>query len=58
MLRQRYNPVCVAAWAYVVAAVLMGMTAVSTVQPADWNVPGTPRVARANGDLHGSLAAH
>ena len=35
---------CVAAWAYVVAAALMGMTAVSTVQPADWNVPGVLRV--------------
>ena len=59
-LLQRYNPVCVAAWAYVVAAVLMGMTAVSTVQPADWSVPGTLRVGRAgwgHGILHGFHAA-
>ncbi len=48
---------CVAAWAYVVAAVLMGMTAVSTVQPADWNVPGMLRIERAIGYLHGFPAA-
>lgn len=35
----QYNPVCVAAWAYIVAAVLMGATAVLTVKRAEWSVP-------------------
>ena len=42
-LVQRYNPICVAAWAYVVAAICMGTTAATIVQPADWNVPGKLR---------------
>lgn len=35
----KYNPVCIAAWAYIVAASLMGATAVVTVQRTEWIVP-------------------
>lgn len=35
----KYNPVCIAAWAYIVAASLMGATAAATVQRNEWTVP-------------------
>jgi hypothetical protein len=35
----KYNPVCIAAWAYIVAATLMGATAAATVQRNEWTVP-------------------
>lgn len=35
----KYNPVCIAAWAYIVAASLMGVTAMVTVQRNEWTVP-------------------
>jgi EamA-like transporter family len=35
----KYNPVCIAAWAYMVAASLMGATAAATVQRNEWIVP-------------------
>ena len=42
-LVQKYNPVCVAAWAYITAATLMGVTAVITVERTEWTVPGLLR---------------
>lgn len=38
-LVQRYNPVCIAAWAYIVAATMMGTTALLSVQRNEWTVP-------------------
>ncbi len=38
-LVQKYNPVCIAAWAYIVAASMMGTTALLTVQRNEWTVP-------------------
>lgn len=35
----KYSPVCVAAWAYIVAASLMGSTALLTVSRDEWLVP-------------------
>ena len=35
----KYNPVCIAAWAYIVAASLMGATAVLSVPRNEWTVP-------------------
>ena len=39
-LVQRYNPIDVTAWAYIAAAFLMGATAIITVAPQHWSIPG------------------
>ena len=39
-LVQKYNPVCVCAWAYMIAAALMGATALATVERSEWTLPG------------------
>lgn len=44
-LVQKYNPVCVAAWAYITAAVLMGSTALVTVDRSEWTLPGVQVVS-------------
>ena len=36
----RYSPMCVAAWAYIVAATCMGLTAGVAVERSRWEVRG------------------
>jgi drug/metabolite transporter (DMT)-like permease len=36
---QRYPAICVAAWAYLVAATCMGLAAAAFTTPADWHFP-------------------
>lgn len=35
----KYPPMCVAAWAYIIAAVCMGVAAVASVDQQDWHLP-------------------
>ncbi len=38
-LVQRYSPAAVTAWAYIIAAILMGVTAAATIDVEQWTIP-------------------